>query len=238
MPTIEEYTSAALPAASTDLFLISQYDAATGLYLTRKLALTDLLASGGSLLSGSGAPSGAIGVDGDYYIDTSAHNIYGPKASGAWGSPTSMVGPTGATGATGATGPTGATGAAGAAGVNAFGAPNSRTLALATAYQATDPTKPAVVTINITSTANFSLSGGTTNSADLLIGATNGVAGGTGTVINKYSNSITGTIAVGLNQNSVMAVSYTIALPVGYYFAVRQTAGTVSITSAFDQSVG
>lgn len=116
-----------------------------------------------------------------------------------------------------------------------FGAPTSRILALATAYQATDNTKPAVVTINLTSTANFSLVGGTTNSADIVIGSTNAVAGGTGTIIGKYSNSVTGTIAVGLNMNSASAVSYTLALPLGWYFAVRQTAGTVSITSAFDQ---
>lgn len=116
-----------------------------------------------------------------------------------------------------------------------FGAPTSRSLGLATAYQATDNTKAAVVTINITSTANFSLVGGTTNSADILIGSTNAVASGTGTIVGKYSNSVTGTIAVGLNMNSASAVSYTIALPVGWYFSVRQTGGTVSITSAFDQ---
>lgn len=121
---------------------------------------------------------------------------------------------------------------------NVVGAPTPRTLSLATAYQATAPTKPALVTINLTSTANFSLSGGTTNSADIVIGATNDVASGTGTVLNKYSNSVTGTIAVGLNMNSVMASTYSIPLPVGYYFAVRQMAGTVAITSAFDQALG
>jgi integrin beta 8 len=51
--------------------------------------------------SGSGAPSAGLGVNGDWYIDTIAHAIYGPKAGGAWGSPTSLVGPTGATGASG-----------------------------------------------------------------------------------------------------------------------------------------
>lgn len=119
-----------------------------------------------------------------------------------------------------------------------FGGPTSRTLSLATAYQATDSTKPSFVTINLTSTANFSLIGGTTNSADIVIGSTNAVASGTGTVFGKYANSITGTIAIGLNMNSQSAQTYTIPLPVGWYFAVRQTSGTVTITSAFDQSVG
>lgn len=70
--------------------------------------------TGNTVLHGSGAPSGGTGSDGDFYIDTTAHAIYGPKASGAWGSSTSLVGPTGATGAPGATGATGATGPAGA----------------------------------------------------------------------------------------------------------------------------
>lgn len=61
-------------------------------------------AAGKTVLSGSGSPSGGTGVDGDFYIDTTASAIYGPKASGSWGSSTSLIGPTGATGATGATG--------------------------------------------------------------------------------------------------------------------------------------
>jgi hypothetical protein len=47
--------------------------------------------NGKTVLSGSGAPSG--GADGDFWIDTTAKVIYGPKASGTWpGSGTSMVG--------------------------------------------------------------------------------------------------------------------------------------------------
>lgn len=56
---------------------------------------------GKTVRSGSGAPSGGLGVDGDFYIDTTANTIYGPKTAGAWGSPTSIVGPTGATGPAG-----------------------------------------------------------------------------------------------------------------------------------------
>src|ERR671914_577820 len=51
----------------------------------------------------------ATGADGDFYIDTSAWTIYGPKASGAWGSATSLIGPQGATGTTGAAGADGRT---------------------------------------------------------------------------------------------------------------------------------
>lgn len=62
---------------------------------------------GKTVRSGSGAPSAGLGVDGDFYINTSANTIYGPKTSGAWGSPVSLVGPTGATGSAGATGAAG-----------------------------------------------------------------------------------------------------------------------------------
>jgi integrin beta 8 len=49
-------------------------------------------ADGKSVLSGAGAPGAGVGANGDFYIDTTAHAIYGPKAAGAWGSPTSLVG--------------------------------------------------------------------------------------------------------------------------------------------------
>lgn len=42
--------------------------------------------SGNTILSGSGAPSGALGVNGDIYLDTAATRLYGPKTAGAWGS--------------------------------------------------------------------------------------------------------------------------------------------------------
>lgn len=120
----------------------------------------------------------------------------------------------------------------------AVGTPNSRSVSLATAYQATDNTKPAFVVANLTSTATLSLSGGTTNTADIVIGSTNAVASGTGTTIGKYANTNTGALTIGLNLSTVSAVGYSFALPAGWYFAVRQTAGTVTVTSAFDQSLG
>jgi hypothetical protein len=119
-----------------------------------------------------------------------------------------------------------------------IGQPVARTLALATAFQATDPTKPALVTVNLTSIANLTLAAGTTNTADLVIGATSGVAGGTGTVIAKYRNSLTGLLVVGLNINTDSGVAVLLPLPVGWFFAIRQTSGSVVITSAFDQALG
>lgn len=97
-------------------------------------------ADGPKIYNGTTGPSSGLGVSGDFYIDTSAGVLYGPKASGSWGAglqlqtgqqgptgatgPASTVtgpagvsnvpGPTGAVGATGVTGPTGATGSRGA----------------------------------------------------------------------------------------------------------------------------
>ena len=57
----------------------------------------DTGANGNTVLNGSGAPT-TEGVDGDFYIDTSTNDIYGPKTSGSWGSGTSLIGPQGDTG--------------------------------------------------------------------------------------------------------------------------------------------
>lgn len=54
--------------------------------------------NGKTIRNGAGAPSAALGVDGDFYIDTSAVTIYGPKSGGAWGSATNILGAAGATG--------------------------------------------------------------------------------------------------------------------------------------------
>jgi len=50
---------------------------------------------GKTVRNGSGAPGAGLGVDGDFYIDTTANQIYGPKTGGAWGSGVSIVGPQG-----------------------------------------------------------------------------------------------------------------------------------------------
>ena len=98
-----------------------------------------------TLLNGKGVPDASLGINGDFYIDKTGMNLYGPKASGKWPLPVSMrgsVGPmgpvgvdgkagekgvaatptTGSKGETGAIGATGATGAVGAPGSSGSGA--------------------------------------------------------------------------------------------------------------------
>ena len=49
---------------------------------------------GSGWLSGSGAPSNTIGLDGDFYLDTTNVGVYyGPKTAGAWGSSHAFTGP-------------------------------------------------------------------------------------------------------------------------------------------------
>lgn len=115
--------------------------------------------------------------------------------------------------------------------------PNARTLSLATAYQALDPSHDAEITINLTSSASLTLTAGTANTADVVLGATTAVANGTGSVVGKYANTLTGALVVGANLAVAGAEEIRIRVPAGWYFAVRQTAGSVTIASAFDQSI-
>ncbi|MHA7100873.1 tail fiber domain-containing protein [Roseivirga pacifica] len=81
---------------------------------------------GNSFLNGTGAPAAALGQDGDFYVDTNANTYYGPKTAGAWGAPTSLVGPAGADGADGIDGTNGTDGVDGKDGnsfLNGTGAP-------------------------------------------------------------------------------------------------------------------
>ncbi|RNL64376.1 hypothetical protein EFK50_07575 [Nocardioides marmoriginsengisoli] len=105
--------------------------------------------NGNSLLNGAGAPDSALGSNGDYYLDTAASELYGPKAGGAW--PGSGVvlkgadGTNGTDGAPGAAGPQGPVGPPGADGTDgtdgADGADGAGTI-----FAASSGAAPAVAT--------------------------------------------------------------------------------------------
>jgi hypothetical protein len=67
---------------------------------------------GTSVLYGASPPNSSIGNNGDFYINTATHFIYGPKSGGVWPAGTSLIGPQGATGPIGPIGPQGPQGAA------------------------------------------------------------------------------------------------------------------------------
>ena len=90
-----------------------------------------------TIRSGAGIPTKAIGIDGDFYIDTKNANLYGPKTKGVWKILTSLkqnetksvatvIGEQGGMGATGAQGDKGDKGDKGATGnTGAVGATGS-----------------------------------------------------------------------------------------------------------------
>lgn len=65
---------------------------------------------GATLLSGTGVPTTALGKNGDFYLDKSSIQIYGPKTSTGWGNPTSLKGADGKDGTNGKDGKDGTNG--------------------------------------------------------------------------------------------------------------------------------
>lgn len=53
-------------------------------YTLDEVSVSGTGANGNTILSGSGAPSNGLGVDGDFYYDPATKTMYGPKASGVW----------------------------------------------------------------------------------------------------------------------------------------------------------
>lgn len=131
----------------------------------------------------------------------------------------------------------GATGPQGPSGSNAIGSPNARTVAFATAYQATDPTRPAFVQVAISCTASVALGSAQTNTVELRIGSTNSVATGGGTQVDVASTSLSVSIIISIGWTGQQTLKAN--LPIGWYFSPRQTAGTgCSVASSSDQSLG
>ena len=77
--------------------------------------------NGTSVLNGNANPIAGIGVNGDFYLNTTTNELFGPKANGTWPNGVSLVGPQGAQGiqgVAGLTGPAGAQGIQGLPGTN------------------------------------------------------------------------------------------------------------------------
>lgn len=51
--------------------------------------------NGKTVLSGTTTPTGGVGTDGDFYIETDVSKIYGPKAAGTWPAGVELKGPKG-----------------------------------------------------------------------------------------------------------------------------------------------
>ncbi len=73
---------------------------------------------GNSVLYGAVDPASGTGVNGDFYINTTTHFMFGPKTSGLWGAGYSIIGPAGPQGPTGPQGPIGLQGPVGPRGTD------------------------------------------------------------------------------------------------------------------------
>ena len=49
-------------------------------------------ARGTGILNGTTAPNNNIGIIGDFFLNTTNMNLYGPKTESGWGTPTDLVG--------------------------------------------------------------------------------------------------------------------------------------------------
>lgn len=73
-------------------------------------------AGGSAVYSGKGNPTVDLGQPGDYYLDITASELYGPKTKGGWEDPISLKGEKGDRGETGPKGPKGDKGEKGSTG--------------------------------------------------------------------------------------------------------------------------
>lgn len=69
------------------------YSASTGPQGPQGIAGTDGIdgVDGNTILYGSTNPSNGLGVDGNFYLNTSTYVLFGPKASGVWGTGQSLI---------------------------------------------------------------------------------------------------------------------------------------------------
>lgn len=122
-----------------------------------------------------------------------------------------------------------------------FAAPLTMTPVVGTAAQALDPTRPALLTINVMITQNLTLAGTLTDVMELRIGPDKaGVEAGTsGVALDEAGQSLTG-IAVSIGMGNSMRLPMKAFLPAGWWYAIRRVQGQASrqqITSAFQQAV-
>lgn len=109
---------------------------------------------GRTVLSGADNPGDEVGANGDFWISTNNHAIYGPKAENSWNDtgPVSLVGPAGSNGGDGENGAPGENGANGVDGAGvASGGDTGQYLTKSSNnnYETQWSTLPEIPTINV-----------------------------------------------------------------------------------------
>lgn len=157
---------------------------------------------GARFYSGTSGPVSGFGASGDFWLDTNAGKLYGPKQSGAWGSglllQSGQAGPTGPTGSAGSNGAAGSVGATGAAGATGATGPTGIRGATIVAGAGSPPTGAGNNGDYYLNTSNGDLYGPKANSAwgsvtlDLQVAGPTGATGPTGTSLSYSSTAPTG----------------------------------------------
>lgn len=114
-----------------------------------------------------------------------------------------------------------------------FSAPAARTLAVATQYQAADPSKAAIATISPSCVNATTVLASSACTIQVRQASTAGLTCSTGTISMTWSS----TVQLGLAFNQTSGSPFDIKLPTGGYFILCATAGTFTI-SAVEQSAG
>lgn len=114
-----------------------------------------------------------------------------------------------------------------------YSAPAAKAVVANTSYQATDPTKAAIVTISPACTNNTTVLASSACTLQVRQSNAAGLTCSTGTVQSTW----TSTVNLGLVFTAGNGFPFDVKLPIGGYFIVCPTAGTFTI-SAVEQSAG
>lgn len=115
-----------------------------------------------------------------------------------------------------------------------FGDPTTRTLAVSTTYQASDPSKAAIVTVSPNCTNATTVIAASACTLQVRQSASSGLNCSNGTVASTW----TSTYALGLLLTNASGSPIDVKLGIGRYFILCPTAGSFTITTAVDQAVG
>ena len=201
-----------------------------------------------TILNGKGAPSNAIGIDGDFYIDTRSLLIFGPKTHGKWPAPQNLQGPTGPSGNDGKNGSDGRTisNASTLAGPAGPQGPQGER-GLPGEVGPAGPAGPAGPT-GATGPAGPSGSGGTGPAGPAGATGPAGPAGPKGETGTAGSNGATGAIgpkgetgtagATGPSEVSVVSIpSFTLSTSSAYGYAASSAFGTLLANKSYHFSI-
>lgn len=120
------------------------------------------------------------------------------------------------------------------------GAPVARSISFGTAYQATDPTKPAAIYATVETTYTITIAGTQQDTVEIRVGtdATTVANGTSGTAVDSFRSSLTG-VALTIGMGQVQRGPLVAIIPVGGYFALRRVVGSnASIISCVEQPFG